>query len=88
MRTLRRRFMPGVWAAIALSAADASLLHAQNQSTSQTPAPPPWDVTQARGKARQISFTTDEGTWLSPDVSPDGRTIAFDMVGDIWMQGT
>jgi Tol biopolymer transport system component len=84
MRTLRRRFMSGVWAAIALSAADAFLLHAQNQSTSQTPAPPPWDVTQTRGKARQISFTTDEGTWLSPDVSPDGRTIAFDMVGDIW----
>ncbi len=45
---------------------------------------PPWDVTAVRGKPRTISFTTDEGTWLSPDVSPDGRTIAFDMVGDIW----
>src|SRR5207248_5470920 len=27
---------------------------------------------------RKISFTTDEGTWLSLDVSPDGKTIAFE----------
>jgi len=84
MRMPRRRFMSGVWAAIALAGAQASSLQAQSQSTSQPAQTPPWDVTQPRGKARQISFTTDEGTWLSPDVSPDGRTIVFDMVGDIW----
>jgi Tol biopolymer transport system component len=33
---------------------------------------------------RKIEFTTDEGTWLSLDVSPDGRTIIFDMLGDIY----
>jgi Tol biopolymer transport system component len=33
---------------------------------------------------RKISFTTDEGTWLSLDVSPDGRTIAFELIGDIY----
>ncbi len=33
---------------------------------------------------RTIEFTTDEGTWLSLDVSPDGRTILFDMLGDIY----
>ncbi|MCG2431068.1 amidohydrolase family protein [Aequorivita xiaoshiensis] len=30
------------------------------------------------------SFTTDEGTWMNIDVSPDGQTIVFDMVGDIY----
>mgnify|MGYP000619198661 CR=1 FL=1 len=31
-----------------------------------------------------IEFTTDEGTWMSLDVSPDGRTILFDLLGDIY----
>lgn len=33
---------------------------------------------------RKISFTTDKGTWISLDVSPDGKTIVFDMMGDIY----
>ncbi|HXM99348.1 MAG TPA: amidohydrolase family protein [Candidatus Dormibacteraeota bacterium] len=33
---------------------------------------------------RKIQFTTDEGTWLSLDVSPDGKTIVFDLLGDIY----
>jgi Tol biopolymer transport system component len=33
---------------------------------------------------RKISFTTDEGTWLSLDVSPDGKTIALELIGDIY----
>src|SRR5260370_20925315 len=33
---------------------------------------------------RKIEFTTDEGTWISLDVSPDGKTIVFELVGDIF----
>ncbi|QIE58163.1 amidohydrolase family protein [Rasiella rasia] len=29
-------------------------------------------------------FTTDEGTWMNLDVSPNGQTIVFDMLGDIY----
>ncbi|MFN0109104.1 MAG: TolB family protein, partial [Blastocatellia bacterium] len=32
----------------------------------------------------KISFTTDEGTWMSLDVSPDGQTIVFDLAGDVY----
>jgi len=33
---------------------------------------------------RTITFTTTEGTWTSLDVSPDGKTIVFDMMGDLF----
>ncbi len=35
-------------------------------------------------RAETIEFTTDEGTWMSLDVSPDGKTIVFDLLGDLY----
>jgi Tol biopolymer transport system component len=34
--------------------------------------------------ARNVEFTTDQGSWLSLDVSPDGKTILFELVGDLY----
>src|SRR5690349_4248169 len=33
---------------------------------------------------REIAFSTTEGTWISLDVSPDGKTIVFELLGDIY----
>ena len=33
---------------------------------------------------RTIEFTTDEGTWLSLDVSPDGQTLVLELLGDLY----
>ncbi len=33
---------------------------------------------------RTIAFSTSEATWMSLDVSPDGKTIVFDLMGDIY----
>jgi Tol biopolymer transport system component/imidazolonepropionase-like amidohydrolase len=33
---------------------------------------------------RQVDFVTDEGTWMALDVAPDGKTILFDLLGDIY----
>ena len=44
-----------------------------------------WDVNNpGYGTAREVAVNVDEGTWMSLDVSPDGRTIAFDLLGDIY----
>lgn len=51
--------------------------------TAAAPAPA-WDVTAARGETREIDFTTDTGTWMSVDVSPDGEWLAFDLLAHIY----
>ncbi|MBC8346644.1 MAG: PD40 domain-containing protein, partial [Candidatus Marinimicrobia bacterium] len=44
-----------------------------------------WDVSENHGPTKMIKFTTSEGTWMSLDVSPDGREIIFDLLGDLYM---
>ncbi|MCB0278335.1 MAG: PD40 domain-containing protein [Calditrichaeota bacterium] len=43
-----------------------------------------WDVKEAYSSYKDISFTVSEGTWMNLDVSPDGKTIVFDLLGDIY----
>ena len=48
------------------------------------PAPTPRADSLPLEAARRLRFTTSEGTWMSLDVSPDGRTIVFDLLGDLY----
>ncbi|MCG2614696.1 amidohydrolase family protein [Terrimonas sp. NA20] len=43
-----------------------------------------WDVTNPEGPYKTVSFTTDEGTWMNLDLSPDGKEIVFDLLGDLY----
>src|SRR5688572_17385011 len=43
-----------------------------------------WDVMDPGGPYKDVSFTVDEGTWMNVDVSPDGKEIVFDLLGDIY----
>ncbi|MDF9798190.1 imidazolonepropionase-like amidohydrolase/Tol biopolymer transport system component [Catalinimonas alkaloidigena] len=43
-----------------------------------------WNVSQTHGPASEVTITTNEGTWMNLDVSPDGQRIAFDLLGDIF----
>ncbi|MGB4838670.1 MAG: amidohydrolase family protein [Saprospiraceae bacterium] len=45
---------------------------------------PKWDVNNPPGNFKEVNFSVNEGTWLNVDLSPDGNTIAFDMLGDIY----
>jgi Tol biopolymer transport system component len=62
------------------------------QIVSAQPAPKP-DSTKAGGAGkpdlplvatRSARFTTSKATWMSLDVSPDGQSIVFDLLGDLY----
>ncbi len=69
---------PAEGSGIAVNAAPAT-------PTASTDAEDAWDITAPRGATiRQVPIRTDEGTWMDVDVSPDGRTLAFALLGDIY----
>ena len=47
--------------------------------------PAKWDVNARHGPGRDVAIDTRRGTWMSLDVSPDGREIAFDLLGDLYV---
>ncbi len=45
---------------------------------------PKWDVNAPPGPATKVALDVREGTWISLDVSPDGKELVFDLLGDIY----
>lgn len=43
-----------------------------------------WEVSDPGGPYRSLEFETEEGTWMCVDVHPDGHTLVFDLLGDIY----
>ncbi|HEX8848175.1 MAG TPA: amidohydrolase family protein [Gemmatimonadaceae bacterium] len=70
--------------AAALAVAPAAVV--AQQDTTKTPKPD--SSMKPTGlplvPTRSVKFTTREGTWMSVDVSPDGKTLVFDLVGDLY----
>ena len=72
-----------------LLAASVALSPLMAQAADPPAKPPKWDVNAPTGATlRQVRIDVDEGTWMDLDVSPDGRTIAFNLLGDIYVMPT
>lgn len=71
---------------VAIAAGVAALAFAQEapQQPEAKEEKPKWDVAAPPLPMRTVNINVDEGTWMDVDVSPDGRTIAFDLLGDIY----
>ncbi len=54
------------------------------QAEEEADEPEEWSVSEPPGAWRAVTIDTTETTWSNVDVSPDGSTIVFDMLGDIF----
>ena len=43
-----------------------------------------WDVENPGASSKDVSIDTETGTWMTADLSSDGKRIVFDMLGDIY----
>src|SRR5688572_9420044 len=64
-------------------------LTAQKKDTKKPPTPdkpkdPAAAINTPRPDGRKVTFEVTEATWASVDASPDGRTLAFDILGDVY----
>ena len=54
----------------------------------ETSAHSEWDVLNPPFDLKTVSIETDQTTWSSLDVTPDGKQFVFDMLGDIFIAST
>ncbi|TDI31802.1 MAG: amidohydrolase [Acidobacteria bacterium] len=80
MKTRGRRFQALILAGVLLLPVSAVLPDEKADDSEEEK----WDVSQPPGPWDTITIDTEETTWSSVDVSPDGKTIVFDMLGDIY----
>ena len=43
-----------------------------------------WDVNNPPGPSYDVNIDVANGTWITLDVSPDGKEIVFDLLGDLY----
>ncbi len=74
-------FLASVLPALTLATEDSTKTETDSTKTEKDK---DWDVAEIAVPHDTVRFETTEGTWMSVDISPDGQTIVFDLLGDIY----
>ncbi len=78
------RLRPLTIAALCACAIASPLTAAGAEADKKAEDKPKWTVNAPPGKTRTAHIDTRTGTWMSVDISPDGKTIVFDLLGDLY----
>lgn len=81
---MRRCALSACTAILMLNAVLPTRGAAQRAVTDRPKSDDPWDISVINGEPVKLDVTVDEGTWMSVDISPDSRTILFDILGDLF----
>ncbi len=77
--------MKTIGPALALCSALALCLASPLMAAGDAGGKPAWDVNAPAGASiRKLPIDVSEGSWMDMDVSPDGRLLAFSLLGDIY----
>lgn len=61
-------------------------INSPDARTAKSDKPDKWNVNAPTGLVtREVPIDVDTGTWMNVDVSRDGKSIAFDLLGDIYV---
>ena len=72
-------------ATIAILTTFASAALAADDEKESIPKKPKWDVNRPPSETFKVPLDVRTGTWMSVAVSPDGKQIVFDLLGDLYL---
>jgi len=67
-----------LWSISALLIAQMALAADTNNTDNK------WEVNNPPGERYQATIDVTEGTWMNLTISPDGKTLVFDLLGDLY----